>query len=98
MSGSDPFAVRSDLSGRRWTYRLPLLRVSLSVFFLLQGIILLPVGLALPSLACTVIGALSLLPGGFATYSYYLIYRGTFTGNYSTFLDTVELEDEQPVA
>ena len=87
-----PFAVVHDeATGRRWRYRLPVLRVALSLTLLLLGIILLPIGLALPSLACAVAGGLSLLPGAFASYTYYRIYRGTHTGSYDIFLDTEEV-------
>ena len=84
------FAVHED-QGRRWRYSLPTTRVVFSIVLLLLGIVLLPVGLALPDLACTVVGGITLLPGAFASYSYYRIYRGTFSGSYAAFLDVEEL-------
>ena len=90
---ADAFApVHDEATGRRWRYRLPVLRVTLSIFFCAAGVILLPLGLALPSLACTVVGGLVLLPGLYATYSYYKIWTGTYTGSYAAFLETEELD------
>jgi hypothetical protein len=87
-----PFAVTQDAAtGRRWRYRLPLLRVAFSVLLLLAGLVLLPLGLALPSLACAVAGGLALLPGAFATYAYYRIHNGTFVGRYETFLEAEDV-------
>ncbi len=89
-----PFAVVHDeATGRRWRYRLPIFRVALSATLLLSGIVLLPLGLALPSLACAVAGGLAILPGAYASLSYYRIYSGTFTGRYEVFLEAENVED-----
>ena len=85
--------VHDEATGRRWRYRLPLLRVLLSGLLLALGIVLLPLGLALPSLATAVAGGVALAPGAYASFSYFQIWRGTFQGQFSTFLDAEDVPD-----
>jgi hypothetical protein len=95
-SSSAAFAVVHDeATGRRWRYRLPLTRVLLSGGLLALGVVLLPLGLALPSLATAIAGGVALAPGAYASYCYYAIYRGTFTGQFSTFLDAEDVPEGQ---
>ena len=93
MQDSSAFAVSHDeLTGRRWRYRIPRSRVAFSVLLLLFGVALLASGLALPSLAATIVGALCVLPGAYASFAYYRIYTtGSISGSPATFLEIEEL-------
>jgi hypothetical protein len=74
------FSVTLDEeSGRRWRYKLPKMRVALALCLLLAGFCLCIAGASLPSMPCGVAGLLAVVPGGFASYNYFLIWQGRGT-------------------
>ena len=76
MLASPVFPIQEDAGGRRWRWRVPKARVAFSLALALAGFILCVVGLAQKALAPGAAGLLCFLPGGWACYYYWRIWRG----------------------
>ncbi len=88
------FTPREDAAtGRRWRYRLPLARVALAGTLTASGLVTFSAGLALSSLAATVCGALLLVPGAFASYTYARIMLGRPVAGEAAWLEVVDVDD-----
>jgi len=94
-AGATFLAPRADATGRRWRWAVPWPRVALSAALVFGGGACAISGLALPSLAAGVAGALMLVPGVWAARVYAgVLLRGEAAAAPAVFFDEVEVDGE----
>lgn len=92
MLAPPAFPIQEDATGRRWRWRVPKARVAFSVALAVIGFALCVTGLVQLAAAPGAAGLLCLLPGSWASFYYYRIWRGHVPlANAEAFLEIEEV-------